>query len=58
MNAARGEKIAEVLKNTENLKKSLKLTSGAKAPNAPPPEPKNSVGQPVQGSRLAQVFPA
>lgn len=56
MNAARGDKIAEVLKNTENLKKSLKLTSGAKAPNAPPPEPKNSVGQPVQGSGFIKIL--
>lgn len=56
MNAARGDKIAEVLKNTENLKKSLKLTSAAKAPNAPPPEPKNSVGQPVQGSGFVKIL--
>ena len=56
MNAARGDKIAEVLKNTDNLRKSLKLPTGTKVPNAPVSEPKNSVGQPVQGSGFIKIL--
>jgi len=56
MNAARGEKIAEVLKNTENLRKSLKLPTTAKTPNAPKAEPKNAVGQPVEGSGFIKII--
>ena len=56
MNAARGEKIAEVLKNTENLRKSLKLPTTAKTPNAPKGEPKNAVGQPVEGSGFIKII--
>lgn len=53
MNASRVDKISEVLKNVQNLGKSIKTASGIKVANAP--EPMNAIGQPVKGSGFVQI---
>ena len=53
MNASRVDKISEVLKNVQNLGKTIKTASGIKVANAP--EPMNAIGQPVKGSGFVQI---
>jgi hypothetical protein len=53
MNASRVDKISEILKNVQNLGKTIKTASGIKVANAP--EPMNAIGQPVKGSGFVQI---